>query len=388
MATLSIDKTGKTPGYLIQWCESGYRKSIYLGGRRFSQKTAERLKEVIELLIHYRDNNVLILDKLTQAWLETSSPIIREKLAKVGLIELPKQHTCGELWKEFLRQKTDIKPQTFRLYEMTEQKFFAFFSEKDSIHSLNQERMTEWINSISGASASIALYVKQTKAVFNWAKDQKKWIKDSPLLGIGGGSFENHANDRIITLQEYRKLLSACPDQEWRLIIALARIGGLRCPSELMPLRWFDFDFERKYFVVRSPKTERYPTGKSRDVPIFPELVPELRALQKESAGTEFVINCFTRNGIRPEFPDLGYKFGVIAKKVGLGDVPRPFDNMRASRSNELRRNPHIGVKLESIWLGHSPEVADNHYFFSAQSDYEHAAQWETPEWLLTSSNS
>jgi integrase len=387
MATLSTDKTGNTPGYLIQWCESGFRRSIYLGGRRFSKKTAERLKDVVELLIHYRDNNILVLDKQTQTWLETASPIIREKLAKVGLIELPEHHTCGELWTTFLKQKNDVKPQTYRLYEMAQRKFFAFFSEKDSIYSLNRDKIRDWMDSIPDAPASIALYVKQAKAVFNWARDQKKWIKESPLSGISGGSFENHANDRIITLQEYRKLLNACPDQEWRLIISLARIGGLRCPSELMPLRWFDFDFERKYFVVHSPKTERHSAGKIRDVPIFPELLLELRALQQESAGREFVINGFTHAGNRPDFPSLGYKFDMIAHKAGLGNLPRPFDNMRASRSNELRRNPHVGVKLESIWLGHSPEVADNHYFFSATSDYELAAKWETPEWLLTSSN-
>jgi hypothetical protein len=111
-----------------------------------------------------------------------------------------------------------------------------------------------------------------------------------------------------------------------------------------------------------------------------------MQALQKQSAGLEFVINGFTRNGIRPELPSLGKKFATIARHAGIDTIPRPFDNMRASRSNELRRNPNIGVKLESIWLGHSPEVADTHYFFSAMSDYERAAQWTTPDGLLSRS--
>jgi hypothetical protein len=57
------------------------------------------------------------------------------------------------------------------------------------------------------------------------------------------------------------------------------------------------------------------------------------------------------------------------------------------SRSNELRRNPNIGVKLESIWLGHSPEIADDHYFYLNRADYERAAEWATPDWLLNVSN-
>ena len=37
-------------------------------------------------------------------------------------------------------------------------------------------------------------------------------------------------------MDEYAKLLDACPNQEWRTIIALARVGGLRYSSELQRL--------------------------------------------------------------------------------------------------------------------------------------------------------
>ena len=60
------------------------------------------------------------------------------------------------------------------------------------------------------------------------------------MTGIPIGSFENRDKDRTISREEYAKLLDACPNQEWRTIIALARIGGLRCPSELKQLRWPD----------------------------------------------------------------------------------------------------------------------------------------------------
>jgi len=35
-------------------------------------------------------------------------------------------------------------------------------------------------------------------------------------------------------------MLDACPDAEWRLIFALARLGGLRVPSEILCLTWGD----------------------------------------------------------------------------------------------------------------------------------------------------
>jgi len=53
----------------------------------------------------------------------------------------------------------------------------------------------------------------------------------------GNGSFVNRDKDRLVSMEAYAKLLAACPDQERRTIIAFARIGGLRCPSELKRMR-------------------------------------------------------------------------------------------------------------------------------------------------------
>ena len=96
------------------------------------------------------------------------------------------------------------------------------------------------------------------------------------MNGIARGSFVNRDNDRIVSMDEYAKLLDASPNQEWRTIIALARIGGLRCPTELQQLRWSDVDWEQNRFVVRSPKTERHASHQKRIVPLFSELQAEL----------------------------------------------------------------------------------------------------------------
>src|SRR6266849_6310224 len=51
---------------------------------------------------------------------------------------------------------------------------------------------------------------------------------------------------------------------EWRLIFALARFGGLRCPSEFVPLKWEHVDWARNRFWVTSPKTERHQGHEGR----------------------------------------------------------------------------------------------------------------------------
>ena len=80
----------------------------------------------------------------------------------------------------------------------------------------------------------------------------------------------------FISRVDAEQVIEACPNAEWRLIFALSRYGGLRCPSEHLALRWEDVDWERNRMTVRRPKTEHHPGGVSRTVPLFPELRPHL----------------------------------------------------------------------------------------------------------------
>ena len=372
MATFIHRKTGHTPGYEIRFYDPhGDRIAVYLGGRKYSKKTATELKEIVEHLVFYRDNAVTIPDKKTLAWLEAASPEIREKLGKVGLIEVPKTHTLGELWDSFLAQRTDLKKATIEIDNTTKTWFFKFFDANESLKNLTEEQMLEWKKSLSKqlAKASVATYLKQAKACFNWAV-KKEWITKSPLNGIGIGSFVNKSKDRVISMEEYRRLLDACPCQDWRVIIALARIGGLRCPSEVFALRWADMNWEKGRFFVRSPKTEHHAGKEDRIVPIFPELKTELETLfsMPQSKGKEFVIN-------RYRDKNLGTLFSRIAKQAGLPEIPRPFDNMRATRSNEIYAR--FGPAKESEWIGHSAQTRADHYDMITDDDYESAANWE-----------
>ena len=130
--------------------------------------------------------------------------------------------------------------------------------------------------------------------------------------------------------------------------IALARIGGLRCPSELQQLRWSDVHWTENRFLVHSPKTERHEGHRERLVPLFPELRTELERHYSldETKGNEFVIQ-----GLQNSCWNLHPAFQAIAKRAGLGKIIRPFDNMRMSRSNEVDREfGSIDAKSEQIF--------------------------------------
>jgi len=139
-----------------------------------------------------------------------------------------------------------------------------------------------------------------------------------------------------------------------------------------MVLRWSNIGIgkDKNRFGVFSPKLNPHEYLRKREVLLFPLLLTELDKLRSipGNEGEEYVINRYSdRQNIH-----LSQPFTKIAEKAGIGRIPRPFDNMRASRSTEVYRE--FGAKAESIWLGHSPEIAKECYLMIMDEDYDAAA--------------
>ena len=372
MATLTVDRrSGKIVGYNIQWSENRRRYTIYLSSQTYRRKTAEGFKDLVETLVYYRKNGTIVPDKAVANRLAEIPAELQAKLANAGLICVSKSKTCQELWDTCMKHRAaEVKPKTIQLYRLYQTVFFETFSPSEPIEKVTAEKLLEWKTALltEYATASVAGIVKVAKMVFEWAVDHD-WLTKNPLKKIPNGSFVNRENDRIVTMEEYARLLDASPHQEWRTIIALARIGGLRCPSELQRLRWSDVNWSENRFLVHSPKTERHEGHRERLVPLFPELRAELERHHSlvETEGNEFVIEHFQKTSW-----NLNSPFQTIACRAGLGKIIRPFDNMRMSRSNEVERK--FGAKKESLWIGHSEKVMLKHYHVLEDSDYLEAA--------------
>ncbi len=194
MASLRKRKRGGSLMFEIDFYQNGQRKTIPLGVK-YTQKTANELKGIVETLLRYTENGVTEADRRTKTWIETTNPEIRIKLAKAGLIEIPPSRTLKELWDLFLTQKVrNIKASTALIYEAVRKRFFRDFREGEQLESLTKDRMQQWKDHLldrSGlAEATVASTIKDVKAVFNWAVSQG-WIDKSPLAGIGTGSYVN-----------------------------------------------------------------------------------------------------------------------------------------------------------------------------------------------------
>src|SRR5690606_21562039 len=112
---------------------------------------------------------------------------------------------------------------------------------------------------------------------FFHAAVKDRLIDANPFASLVAAVKGNAERFHFVGLAATQAVLDACPDAEWRLLVALARFGGLRVPSEVLLLCWADVDWERGRIRVRSPKTEHHHGHESREVPIFDELLPYLR---------------------------------------------------------------------------------------------------------------
>jgi hypothetical protein len=159
-----------------------------------------------------------------------------------------------------------------------------------------------------------------------------------------------------------------CPCGDWETILALARYGGLRVPSELVALRWTDVDLPGRKMVINASKTEHHSTGGMRVCPIFPELRPYLEAAWDAAPdGAEFVITRYRR-------PDQNLRetFLKILKRAAVTPWPRLFQNLRASRETELMAR--FPAKDVAAWLGNSVPVAMRHYAMATDESFISAA--------------
>ncbi|HEY2837801.1 MAG TPA: site-specific integrase, partial [Pirellulales bacterium] len=182
----------------------------------------------------------------------------------------------------------------------------------------------------------------------------------------------------FVTPAEIATVIEAAPDHHWRLIIALARWGGLRTPSETLSLRWQDIDWERSRINVQSPKTERFANKGSRVIPLFPELLPYLRdSFDAAEDGAVYVVNPRYRKGLQR---DRGWRdcnlrnmMLLILKRAGVKPWGRLFHNLRSSRQTELA-NKHPAHVVCS-WLGNTEAVARQHYLQVTSEHFEAATK-------------
>lgn len=258
----------------------GKRKTIRLG--KMNKRRAERIKDFIEDLVEAHMSGQRPM-AATAEWVAGLPLVIRQRLERVGLVTAERRAarpTLGEWLSAYIDGRTDAKQSTRTVWGHTRRNLLDFFGKDKPIDAITPGDADQWrlslIDQENLADNTVRRRCGIAKQFFNFAR-RKRLITDNPFADLKALVQSNRQRDYFVTRQEAQGVLEACPDAEWRLIFALSRFGGLRCPSEHLALTWGDIHWAEGRFTVHSPKTEHHPGGESRQVPLFPELLPHLR---------------------------------------------------------------------------------------------------------------
>ncbi len=384
---------GKDPGgrkRILFVAPNGKRRTIRLG--KLSVRAAEGVKFRIEHLLAAKIAGHAI-EADTAAWVASLEPKLGGKLAVAGLVDSPeskREITLAEHLQSYFDKRTDVKPATAINWRHTKRNLLSFFGPERPLASItagDAKDFERWLGTsaaremrYSEADAGEGLAentrrkrICNAKQFFQDAVD-REIITRNPFIKLKGAVGQNRKRDYFLTSEDAQKVLDTCPNAQWRLIFALSRFGGLRCPSEHLALTWEDIDWAANRFTVHSPKTEHHEGGDSRVTPLFPELRPHMEAVFDEAEpGTKYVITQYRDAG-----QNLRTQFQRIIKRAGLSPWPKLFQNLRASRATELASEHPAHVA--AAWLGHSTLIASKHYWQITDADFEKATLEKPPE--------
>jgi integrase len=332
------------------------------------------------------------------------------KLLKAGLIDLaqvPKPaagtvagtaaNSLSNLEKRFDKSRLKAKQSTRSHWGHTWRNLADFFGENRDISTITPaeaETWAEWLeapasvrpkmadDSIGPPGQALALPTARkrrsnAKQFFKFASKKAKLIAANPFEEINSNAVDNHDREYFVSREATHKVIDQCSDFEDRLIFALARFGGLRCPSEHLALRWDEIYWDTARMLVHAPKTEHHIGKATRLVPIFPELRPYLdEAWERAEEGAKFVI---ARR--RDTEANLRTRFMRFIRRAGLEPWPKLFQNLRSTRQTELEDS--FPTHVVCRWLGNSPRVARKTYLQVTEAHFAKAVA-DVPEKLAT----
>lgn len=353
----------------VQYRDGKSRPKIIIGRMAKAQATSIKLR--VEHLVAAKVAG-LPIDSETAHWLATISDDLAEKLAERGLCQPRPNGMLIPFVEALIAKKTTWRPGTVVVARQTRDRLAKHFGTQRSLLSVtpaDADDFAAWLRT-QYAQATASRTIKRCKEFFRRAV-REKLLAENPFEDVAAGTMANPARHVFVTHADTRKVIEAAPNAQWRAVIALARFGGLRIPSEILPLTWGDIVWDQNRFRVTSPKTARHAGKGERWVPIFPELKPYLDELYELAADGQ--VSVFT--SFRPG-ENLHTVFARLIRKAGLSAWERPFQNLRSSRETELM--DVFPSHLVTAWLGNSRIIAERHYLQVRDSDFDRAASIPT----------
>ncbi|MDI6854531.1 MAG: tyrosine-type recombinase/integrase [Deltaproteobacteria bacterium] len=167
------------------------------------------------------------------------------------------------------------------------------------------------------------------KTIFNKAiKDGR--AEHNPCQGVRMLK-ENNERDRVLSLEEYARLLAHCP-AHLKPVVKLAYHTGMR-QGEILSLTWGEVDLRGGFIHLRP---EHCKTKEGRAIPLSREMVDMLKALRQGLPLPQ--VQVFTYAG-RCSVGSIKRAFVSAVKKAGIEDFT--FHDLRHTAINNWRLQGH-----------------------------------------------
>lgn len=342
----------------------GKRKTLRLGV--ISESQANEIRRRVDAVLAARITGEP-LDRQTADWLSSLHGKLHDRVAATGLTEKRPTGSVAEL-ADYCISLLQGKPSTIAKYQNAKANLVDFFTAHRLINTITEgdaEEFKAFLTARGGrqregqglAPTTAQKRLRLARKFFEQAT-KKGWIATNPFGSTLVTNPVSIEREFWVSAELTYKLLDACHDHEFRLLVAMVRFAALRCPSEVLPFQWSQVDWESDRMKVLSPKTEHLPGGASRMVPIFAELRPYL----------EDAWDAVPEGAPDAMFPKLGSSTGQamtnrlrrVCRSIGVELWPKPWVNMRSTRETELA--DHFPIKSACKWTGNTEIVARKHY--------------------------
>jgi len=365
MASVCDDPNGRRRILFVN--PEGNRKAIHLG--KIDRKTADSVCRHVETLLASKITGQP-LERSTAAWLSGIGDTLKEKLANVGLVEAQLEAIhMSDLLKLYL-SRGDVKDSTKTIRTAWANSITGVLGNRriDTVSAVDAERLRDELIKRGLAGPTVGRVLRFARQLFSVAV-KRGWLTSNPFDTLAHNFREGSGRPRdYAEVSDVARLIEASPPA-WKVLIALARYAGLRCPSEALILKWEDVNLPNRRLTVTSPKTENQGKG-WRAVPISPALFPILEEAWELSEGQEYVVNL-------PQYRDkVGNWINCntrtqlvrLMKRAGTPCWPKAFRLLRSSCVTDWAKDHPIHAV--AAFAGHTIAVSGKHYLTVIDRDF------------------
>ena len=353
------------------------RTSFSLG--RCTMKVAREFQVRFDKLLEYRSLGAT-LPAETIEWANRLNDGIRKNLLHHRLLPATHGSSLGDWLDNYSESRKSVSNSTRVKWDNTIKRMKTFFGEDMKLHAITPGdafRFREQLKTTGNqggtplADASVNRHCGIASQFFNAAL-KSRLTTENPFADIDKTNLVNRNRQQYVSAETVDKVIAEISTWQMRLYVALARYGGLRCPSEPAALRWVDVHFgdgtdaDPGFIMVSNVKTRHHPTVDDyRKIPLFQELLPYLQeAWEQSKEGAVFVIEGVKALDHRRRNSDakvnLTSAVESAQKRAGVTPWPKQMQNLRSTRQTELEDN--YPTHVVNYWMNNSVRVAQKHY--------------------------